>query len=884
MDIKNAKIFKIDTVEGGTPSGTPSGTGSLVEDPSTVNDEIDALFEMPAVEETDTLGEYVIDQRPEYVTGDEVTSKIPTIDELIARNSSVLGHLDLVKKRYLVAQTDMETLIKTLEDTISQMNPNEARIATMQLAARKFDLITIKQSLERIEPMILQQAEQKRLEEKLLRDTNGDGLIGDKIGVVYDKDGVIHYVDPVTGKAVAAPYLNPDYEISVFGDTVKMIEEDQVIGMNNDIAGLADPDRFKSDIYLQYDTIRPDSGNEFNLAADFKVPELIWTLANDGVDEDPYQFAKELWTTAEDGSIRHIKPASDQLNKYVQKRVAEVKVFTEPLKFKGADGKDVGLGVHIIELYDAEGTRLGRISLEGYFGGRQTPLSTPVTVNTTVMGRGGSPVPVPRDLYYTSATTPMLGIDAAHDLIGTEKKIDCSGLISTGRHIVDNFAETMDMEAPEEVETELRQPYNSEYDSYSGNGEIADAEYNPSNEERAWRVFREHSTFWQDTSYYNEFWQYTTENASGDHRLAVGNWWRLYHSDQGSEIPPYEDYHDRYNIDTLTAYDTHKSLQSGVIIRGRDHIIGTKYNDMIIVTDAKEFYEKTKDFRPAGSEMPQKDDPEYTTIVEGGGGNDCLRAYSGDLYATGVTLAKVDASQGDTVAIEVAKANLTRTIDSPPEEIEGLWGSSIRDCRIFNPEGERYLGRGYTIPSIEQEDDPHSPWRFIGHDNIHNEIKCYVDVSGTEDSILIDKEEPGAALNFDETIKNSPDNGKDAGGRNDYYNGISYTNNVDNEDFTHRERLSVEDTFDSVSEAIKGDAANPGLATLLEEYRLGLDVDDFQFTPPDEWNIMQNPDGSYSGAQKEAMDGFFAEINMYLDEMFGAIDELDAESLEEDVE
>jgi len=637
MQINGIKSFKVEDVDPGTDSTV---TDTTAEDVSTSLD--DAFGDPTGTEGTTTssspLDEYVINDPTATPSSGSVADGLenypPTIEDIIAADERVLRHLDLLKERYQNTKLDLEALLQNFMDALPYVSASEAAdlhraIDNLNLAIPKCD-----EQVTKINNLI---TNNERIYEQELaagKDLNGDGYIGDPtsptaIGVLYDDEGKIHYIDPATGKAIRAPICDPNYSAKVTNDALVMTDATSALG------SLASNPNELADIYLKLKdgVIQPgaDYGNEFNTPININVPEYLWVKkdpetgwAKENLEavETSYVTDASLWSG--EGGLTQSVPADK--SKYVQLLVAEVLVTSKESRFTDSRGNP--LYDTCIELKDSEGIIITSIRITGY--------------ETTVEGIPAAALKGDGVGYFVAASS--VGISFTGDQRASPIKFDASNYKSTCRHVINT------PDNPNALEDLLGTT------SPNGGDPRCDNAYN--NTLAAFQNDADGSGNF--TTHYNDVTG-TTPSATDCafpelvHDVNDGSY-------GDSSIPDYGTYQDRYFPDTkLTGdQDSLAMFQTGVFVSGlRGVLYGSNNgNDMFIIPGVNELSAYAEEHKLPDSEKTHKEDAFYTTVVYGGNGSNLIRAgkdkeYQGDLYADGISWGYIEATGDSTVQIKV---------------------------------------------------------------------------------------------------------------------------------------------------------------------------------------------------------------------------------------
>lgn len=451
MQVNGVKTFKVETVDPATDSTTPA------HDPTadSVGSSLDDAFGDYGVDGTSSsspMDEYIITD-PTAAPADSGSALLsdypPTLEEIVASNEQVMRYLDIVKARYETTKQDLLTLRDNYLTALPHVSAYEAGLLRDKIELVNAALIKCDQEINKCTNQMDQNSRIYNQELACGKDLNGDGYIGrpgapGTLGVIYDEDGKVHYIDPATGNVVRNPMLDPDYEAKITStDAYTMIDAADAIG-----APLDNPDSVtQADIYLQLNDMSKTSG-DYNALKDVGIPEFIWVEREDGSyepaydyesDDHTYKFNADLWTSDENG-LRQNVPTNK--TEYVQVRVHEVKVYSQKV-MTGEDGVD--LYNTYVEFLDADGVKIARIRFEGNF------MSGPAATMTS-MGE-----------FVADST---LGMSFNSDFRASPVIFDASQYVSTGRHIVDNLASKLGVTEPDD--TRGATAFNENIGAFSG--------------------------------------------------------------------------------------------------------------------------------------------------------------------------------------------------------------------------------------------------------------------------------------------------------------------------------------------------------------------------------------------------------------------------------
>jgi len=635
MQINGIKSFKVEDVD---PAAGDTGSDPTAED---VGDSLDDAFGDPTGTEGTTtssspLDDYVINDPTATPSSGTVADSLenypPTVEEIIAADERVLRHLDLLKARYQNTKLDLEALLQNFMNALPYVSASEAADLHRAIGYLELDIAKCDEQVTKINNLI---ANNERIYEQELaagKDLNGDGYIGDPtsptaIGVLYDDEGKIHYIDPLTGKAIRAPICDPDYSARVTNDALEMTDATIALG------GLASNPNELADIYLKLKdgVITPDGeyGNgefndDFNTPICINIPEYLWVKkdpetgwAKENLEaEDPsYVNDASLWS--DEGGLTQNIPADK--SKYVQLLVAEVLVTSKESRFTDSRGNP--LYDTCIELKDSEGIIITSIRITGY----ETEVNCPAAAQKTE-GEG----------FFVAASS--VGISFTGDQRASPIKFDASNYVSTCRHVMSDLEAFLGTDSPNGGDPRCDNAYNNTLAAFQND---ADGSGN-------------------FTTHYNDVTG-TTPSATDCafpelvHDVNDGSY-------GDSSIPDYGTYQDRYFPDTkLTGdQDSLAMFQTGVFVSGLRGVLygSNKGNDMFIIPGVNELSTYAEEHKLPDSEKTHKEDAFYTTVVYGGNGSNLIRAgkdkeYQGDLYADGISWGYIEATGDSTVQIKV---------------------------------------------------------------------------------------------------------------------------------------------------------------------------------------------------------------------------------------
>lgn len=613
MKLGNIKSFKVETVD---PNQDPSKTASDFS-AQEVEEDLDAIF--GDLNETDSsssssspLDEYFIsdpaDPAGEDVTLDRLANCVPSLEKILATNEQAARYLDVIKERYKNTKEDLIALRDNYLDALPYVNADEAQMLQRKIELCNDGILKCDTNDLKVDDTIVRNDNVHDQEMANGVDLTGDGVIGDpsrstSLGVIYDEDGMVHYIDRATGNVVTNPMMFPDYEAKVLeGSNVSMIEASARI---EESLGLS-TDHTSADVYLRVDDFSETHGL-FDTVVDVSIPEWIWVPAENNQpkydyesDEHTYEFDTSLWTT--DGGFRQVCP--EDKSDYVQVRVAEVQVFSEQV-METIDGKP--LWNTYVEFLDAGGVKIARLRFEGSFG--TGPMSS-----TTAEGD-----------FRASFGIGFNGNYRCSDII-----FDASRYQSTCRHIVDGLEGKLGLERP-----------------------AGDC-----------KAYDENLALFQGASFEST---YATISGEGSDATLGEPGTIEHNDSDGSfgDADPYGSYHDRYLTEEPGDNESLQGFTTGVFVTGLRGILrGSDDADIFDIQEVNKTSESVEDYKLPNAEPVRKGDALYHTVVKGGGGMNILRARKGDLLARDISFAWVEASSKDSVAIDVVEDSTSPTVES----------------------------------------------------------------------------------------------------------------------------------------------------------------------------------------------------------------------------
>jgi hypothetical protein len=538
----------------------------------------------------------------------------PTLADIRAADPRVDMMLDVVLNLLIQSKSDLHTYRQEL------LNMQQEAALTVDEQAIVCDKIqAIDACLVRIEiEMQNCSAELDTLENNVYwielqtgDDMNGDGWIGrpgapGSFGVTVTAAGRKVYIDPITNQVLPhPPLIMPNYDAQVIRGNAYIVD------------GYQPPDGHP-EVNLTVELIDPAGSNgtfdanfanesRFHTSSEIMSVEYFWVETEDPFTPrmesrgDMYEeymspAAFEMGTTDTGAScIRQATP--EDRSRYMQVPVAKITVETYELD--GLDG-----GNHIVTYKDADDNIIARICIKGFEG-------DPSHAWTDNLGNG-----------FASSFGLAINMDNSY----TEKMVDCSGVISTARHVV-------------------------------GDGELAAAldglpDGSTIGMTEGYEAYNDNLALFEQGNPTTTGFDVTTDQTVSLQRdgtlqgLARDTNW----------------VHDAYmsQEDALSdmdgdARENFGTLNSGVYVYGegaRGHFVGTKYNDAFLIADVHNIMNRDE-YTDVYTNLEATDraDPLYQSVVEAGAGNNILRAYGGDLYAEGITLSWVDANHDDNVYI-----------------------------------------------------------------------------------------------------------------------------------------------------------------------------------------------------------------------------------------
>jgi hypothetical protein len=623
MKVNGVKI-KINTVEGGAGDGGTDETGDVFgqTEESLIQDYFDKYFEENSTDGTEsTKSSKPIDG---YFKGMNVTGEDPygtgtyswledfppSVDELIASQENAVAYLEDLKNKYDKAMKDLFTLKESYEAALKAGGLGAADIQTLnqRLALVETAIGKTEQELANLEKLSTQMDNLWSQEFVTGKDLNNDNWLGkpfakDSLLIQQNEDGTITYIDATSKKAVPCPIRDPEYVPQITTDnSLKIIDAKDAANFDDSITekdGKYVNKDGRVDLYLQLteEAISGMGDRRFNVACDLGVPQYLWVERNQNPDSsEQYNIVDDesagdsmvmagTWNT--DGGLHQVPPKD--LKKYVQVDVTRIDIRSVPTGLTDVNNSDKEQNQvynHYIEFYNGT-TLIGRMRIEGFED--DNPLATQTEIGS-----------------YVGASSASFALNG--DRRKSEIEVNCGGMISTGRHIMD--------------EATLKEIVGDEPNSEQG--------------KRAY-----HETFDCFTEK-----NYVTQYFDGDTGTWVDNidndFTNLYDSSDpyGDCFVP-SDKHPGEN-------DTALEFRTGIFIDGlRGSVQGTGYNDIIVTPGVNEQNDWQKEHTVKKAEDIKKGDTFYQNIVEAQGGNNVVVAGKGDNIITDASFVKIDAGSQD---------------------------------------------------------------------------------------------------------------------------------------------------------------------------------------------------------------------------------------------
>lgn len=594
----------------------------------------------------------------------------PTLEQVVAGNETAMQYLDLVSARYEQAKSDLHELIASYEAALPTATASQKELLLQRIELATRAIGRCDEELAKVDEKMGQQAEIYVSEKRQMKDLNNDGWIGrpffeDSFYCQYNDDGTITYLDPVTRRAVPCPIMDPDYSAQLTSnDNLQRIDASQAMD---------DPEGNVYDMYLQLTEAALTNVGEsnFNCPIDIGIPEYLWVERDEtrqnglgwATDFDNGQDKARIydeWETS--GGIRQKVPAD--LAGYVQVQITGVDVKSVPSGLTVDGDPDQPLYHHVIEFKNGDNV-IARIRIEGF----ETSNFPPVAVDT--------------DAGSTYVAASSVGIALNGDLRASPVELNASGLMSTGRHVVDGLENQLGIRRPNSGSA--RRSYDENIDAFS---------------ERV-----------QETEYYDVDVEGTAEE---DNISADGDWQSRTHDFTEGDYG-YAGSNDRFiprgmspgENDSLATYRT------GIFIRGvRGDITGSRYNDVIQTNGVDEFSDYAEGHLPEERQQIVQGDPYYNNRVNSMGGNDVVVAGKGNNYILNATFVDIqDSNTGDENMIALPEIQLhDADIGNPTRKrnpkcfVDVAGGGST--VHIYNP------SESYSRGDSEEEEEA-----WLGADN-----------------------------------------------------------------------------------------------------------------------------------------------------------------------
>lgn len=466
----NGNEFKIDTV-GQQPA---AGTDPTQTDPEPTAEEVeralqeDFFMNDPASQEetqtrsTDPLDDFTFDQyhNSAVVEAENATfldwlgTFPPTLEYIITNNPEATNYLGILKAKY---ETGLEDISKIKVDSLQKLqsgalSASEAANANSVIEKCEAALIRINTEIEKTNVQQQRQIELFDSELNAWKDFNNDGKIADVYLIRETSKGETVYIDIKTGKAVASPMFDPDYEPALTADGAMVITD----------SPRNPPDRTDRliDCYLQLtpEALNNFAGvNEFGTPAYITPPMAFWVQRDTDSSDKSYEIDTDSpdlkmklydkFVAGENGAIKQEIPADRE--KYTQVKVAKIDVLSTDSGPKDADGNT--LYNTEVEFRDCEGVLIARIRIEGF----ETTRSNPAAAGL----RDGS--------KYVAASSVGFGI---YNFRG---EIDATQYVSTCKQGVDNLAQKLGVTRPSDTKGAEVFDANMEVFSNSGSRYVA---------------------------------------------------------------------------------------------------------------------------------------------------------------------------------------------------------------------------------------------------------------------------------------------------------------------------------------------------------------------------------------------------------------------------
>jgi len=622
----NFKSFKVETVDPTQTDGTPGYDPKAEE----VENDLNGIFgDQTGTTAAAPQDEWVInDPTAPSSEADSITllsDYPPSLEEIVAANEQSVRYLDVIKTRYEKTKADLITLRDSYTEALPNVSASEAAILQQKIDLVNKAIAKCDHEIDKTEKRMEGDAKIYDQEKTNGKDLNGDGRIGrpgaqGSLKVVYDADGKPHYID-ADGNAVKAPMLDPDYEAQIINDdSLTVIGADEAVG--------ASDSESNTDIYFKLNELKQNyesDANRFGTPINIGVPEYLW-VKREGKSWDPKldeNSDETEYVFDPDLWVGGVQKTPEEMgkNKSDYVQVRVAAVEVSSEEISGLTTSDGGKLYHTVVKFKAEGA-------EG-----------PVIATMRIEGYfGGGPASAPTDQgSYVAASSVGIGFFGSNRT--SPIIFDASGYESTGRHILSNFADSLGIGGKDGM------------------------------------AYDENKAAFEGASFTTKHLEITGEGEN-----STSEWVDDSHSfDYG------DGYSDRYTPEQPGSKDSLLQFQSGVFTTGlRGELKGSQYNDIFDVPDVNDLSDYAKEHLAEDAEPIRPSDPFYTTVVEGGGGNNVVRAGKGDLYARDVSFAWVEASSKDTVVISVPTASILGKDDKESE-------TSIADTKNNDPKNFVYV-------------------------------------------------------------------------------------------------------------------------------------------------------------------------------------------------
>lgn len=566
-------------------------------------------------------------------------ARVITMEQWLMANPEGRYYLPLYKEKMeAILQTRFIDRRDRLQQNLNNggMSPIQARVVQQVLQEINAGIVKMQQEIEKAEARIAEQNQVYLREGIEMRDLNNDRYIGDPTSENYyilakydDGTDVILEKD---GKTVAAnPFLDPNYQPALIDtDSVALIDRDR---LNERPPGA---NFFGFDEALEIKPWNPDGfpENTFGAQIDVTAAEGFWVEADPEKPGEPLKDKEpgtnvwhykpkplEVVRRDEDNNdmFGQIPPAEDERNRWVFVKATDLEIFSEKVL---RNGEEIDGGyVHYV-FKDAKGIPIMRLRFDGV----ETRSANPLVTDGT---------------NYTAATSVGIAVNAGKIIQNGEEvftqhssrisyiNVDAGGFESTGKvfptRSFEEFKEELGL--PSDFSGRLQRLSDEKPMDSSGEVELA------SERERAVQA--------ADETLYAPYFGRGWEGTERGNRL------------QGDFMAAY-----------IPDDDEWKDAKSGVAIVGlRGNIVGTKFNDIVIVPPPDE--EARKKMLPFAAEEIDPHNPAYATTVDVSGpgyGTDrnIVIVKGGDAYVRGATFFYSESSpgrRGDQIYLDVSDVN-----------------------------------------------------------------------------------------------------------------------------------------------------------------------------------------------------------------------------------